>query len=108
MAIRMRWTGPLICCLLVLGIGTPVSSQTKEKVYRNFAPDQVDKLLNDMGIKSTRGTDPMVQNQHFFDFERNKYKIRLTLYKGETLWLTAYFPKTTLDKINEWNVNAKF
>jgi len=27
---------------------------------------------------------------------------------GKLLWLSAFFPKKSVEKMNEWNVNAKF
>lgn len=105
---QTRWVVPLIGLLLTLTSSTSASAQVKEKVYTVLSPAQIEKTLSDMGIRFTKTQPPKVPKDWDFDFDRNNYKIRLTLGNGKLLWLTAFFPKSTLEKINQWNINAKF
>jgi hypothetical protein len=106
---RKRWAAVLLGCLaLLLVAAPPAAGQNKEKVYRKLTPEQVEGTLNDMGIKFAKTQPPKLPADFDFDFERNNYKIRLTLSNGKRLWISAFFPNAALEKINQWNINAKF
>ena len=85
-----------------------VESQQREKVPRNVTSERLEKILADMNItyKKSGGKLPGDFN---YDYEWNNFKIRLINYDGKDLWIDALFPdQLTLDKVNKWNVNAKF
>ncbi|HYV35153.1 MAG TPA: YbjN domain-containing protein [Gemmataceae bacterium] len=105
---QMRWAGLLVGLAVLVAASAPAAAQTKEKVYLKLTNDQLDQMLKDMGIQAKRFPHPTVKDQMDFDFERKDYKMRVTLFKGTLVWISAYFPKTSLDMINKWNVNAKF
>ena len=86
----------------------PADAQTTEKVYRSFTPDQVGSFLTDLEIKFTKNQPKDTPRDVDFEFRRKGFDLRLTLREGKMLWIAAYFPKTTLEKINDWNVKAKF
>jgi hypothetical protein len=105
---KTRWAVPVLGCVLLLTMLAPAGAQTKEKVYRALTPAQLETILTDMGLKFNK-TQPKTQpNDYDYDFDRNNYKIRLTLSNGKLLWLSNFQPKNTLEKINQWNVQAKF
>jgi Putative bacterial sensory transduction regulator len=109
MKIQKRWASAFLVGLaLLLAAAPPAAGQSKEKVYRSLTPAQVESILNEMGIKFATTQPPSLPEDFDFDFERNNYKIRLTLSKGKRLWISAFFPKAALEKINQWNINAKF
>ena len=86
----------------------PADAQTTEKVYRSFTPDQVGSFLTDLEIKFSKNQPKDTPRDVDFEFRRKGFDLRLTLREGKMLWIAAYFPKTTLEKINDWNVKAKF
>ena len=80
-----------------------------KKVYRIVTAEKLEAVLADMKIafeKKAKGKDDSVQ---FYDFERNKFKIRLHNYQGKDLWIDAHFTAPlTLADVNQWNARAKF
>jgi hypothetical protein len=96
------------CLAALVGLMLAVSARTQEKkepVYRTVSSEAVEKILDGMNIRykktSAKGSD-------FYDFERNNFKIRLRNSGGKDLGIDAAFPKVPLERINEWNVRAKF
>src|SRR5262249_27497819 len=84
------------------------AEEESAKVYRNVTPEKLEAILADLKIKfqKVKGKEEGVA---FYDFERNKYKIRLHNYQGKDLWIDAHFSdKVNLAEINQWNIRAKF
>ena len=82
--------------------------QTKGKVQRSVSAAKLESILEEMKIKydKTAGKAPGV---HFYDFERNSFKVRLHNYAGRDLWIDVHFTdKVTPKEVNDWNVRAKF
>jgi hypothetical protein len=105
---HMRWASVLIGSALWLAVAPLAGAQNKEKVYRDLTPAQVETVLNELSVKFVKTQPPKLANDYDYDFDRNNYKIRLTLSNGKRLWISAFFPKASLEKINQWNINAKF
>jgi hypothetical protein len=106
---QARWFFPLAGCLaLLLACTAPAGAQQKDTIYRTLKPDQIEQILKDMNIVYKKSQPPNLPNDYDYDYERNTYKIRFTLSNGKLLWISAVFPKTTLETINKWNVQAKF
>src|SRR5262249_15931748 len=103
-----RWALVLIAGALLAAWATPAPAQSKEKVYRSITTAQLENIFNGLGIKFTKTQPKNLPNDWDYDFDRNNYKIRFTLSNGKLLWLSAFFPKSSLEKINAWNVDAKF
>ena|SRR5438105_1993176 len=103
-----RWAPVLIGCAALATLAAPAQAQTKDKVYRNVTPAQLEGILNGLNIKFTKTQPKNLPNDWDYDFDRNTFKIRFTLANGKLLWLSAFFPKASLEKINAWNVQAKF
>jgi hypothetical protein len=93
---------------MTAALSPPAAGQTKDKVYRVLTPDQVGAILTDAKIKFTKSTPSGAPTDTDFDFKHNNYGILLTLRDGKMLWISSYFPETTLKKINDWNIDAKF
>ena len=98
-----------LCAFLLF---SPIRGQDDEgdkKVYRIVAAEKLEAVLADMKIafeKKAKGKEDAV---HFYDFERNKFKIRLHNYQGKDLWIDAHFTDAlTLADVNQWNARAKF
>jgi len=103
-----RWALVLIGCAALAWHGAPAQAQNKDKVYRKVSPAQLEGILGGMSIKFTKTQPKGLADDWDYDFDRNGFKVRFTLSNGKLLWLSAFFPKTTLEKINKWNVDAKF
>jgi Putative bacterial sensory transduction regulator len=86
----------------------PVPAQTKDKVQRSVSSARLEGILKDMNIKYEK-TAGKEEGIHFYDFERNTFRIRLHNYQGKDLWIDVRFnDQMTLKEINEWNIRAKF
>jgi hypothetical protein len=94
-------------CMILATASPPAGAQTTEKVYHSFTPEQVASLLTDLEIKFTKNQPKDNPRDVDFEFRRKNFDLRLTVREGKMLWIAAYFPKTTLEKINDWNVKAK-
>jgi len=92
-------------CLVLLFPATGRTQEEKETVYRKISSDLVEDILGDLDIRfkkaASRGT-------FTYDFERNSYKIRLSNFGGRDLMLDAIFTPVSINRINTWNVRAKF
>jgi hypothetical protein len=90
---------------LVLLLPASGLAQDKETVYRKISPGVLEDILRDLEIRFKKGTS---DGRVYWDFERNKYKVRLTSYDGKDLMLDALFNATPVERLNAWNVRAKF
>lgn len=77
------------------------------KVHTQLSSEQTEDLLKRLGIEF-KNVDSKAPGVAFYDFVKKGHKIRLYNYDGKDLMLDSYFPKLPLEKINEWNVKAKF
>ncbi|MBI3408809.1 MAG: YbjN domain-containing protein [Planctomycetes bacterium] len=102
---RCGLTLGVMCLGLWLLAGAGVA---QDKVITKVSNEKVESILNAMDItfKKVPGKKDGVT---FFDYDRNNYKIRLHNYDGKDLWIDALFnDKTSLEQVNQWNVQAKF
>jgi hypothetical protein len=90
---------------LVLVLPAPSLAQDKETVYRKVSPGVLEDILRDLEIRFKKGSS---EDRVYWDFERNKYKVRLTSYDGKDLMLDALFNPVAVERLNAWNVRAKF
>jgi hypothetical protein len=98
----------LAACTALATWSTPAGGQTTEKVYRSLTPEQVAGILTELEIKFTKSQPKDMPKDMDYEFRRKGFDLRLTLREGKMLWIAAYFPKAPLEKINDWNVKAKF
>ncbi|MCI0638637.1 MAG: YbjN domain-containing protein [Gemmataceae bacterium] len=110
----MRWwkhgTALTITALGLALIWGQVQAQDagQGQVMRNVSNDKLEKILKDLNITFKKTTGKK-EGTHFYDYDRNNYKIRIHNYDGKDLWIDALFnDKTTLEEVNKWNVRAKF
>jgi hypothetical protein len=80
----------------------------QSKVQRLVTSAKLESILQDMKIKYSK-TAGKNEGVHYYDYERNNFKVRLHNYQGRDLWLDVHFTeKMSLTEVNEWNVRAKF
>lgn len=100
--IRFALTAGALLCITMA-----VPGQSGEKVQPSATPELVEQVLADLAI-SYKKTPGEKEGTHYYDFERDNYKIRLTNFNNKDLWISALFPRTSLDAVNTWNQRAKF
>lgn len=91
----------LASCVSLALIASGARAQD-DKVIRAIAPDAAEKLLQEMKIEFKR-TASKKGDEHYFDFTRNNYKIRLTHFSPEELMLDCIYRGISLEKVNQWN-----
>ena len=84
----------------------PCATGQDDKVFRALTPEATEKLLQDLKIEFKKST-PKKGNEHFFDFTRENFRIRLTLFGKDELMLDCVFRGIPLDKVNQWNASTK-
>ena len=97
----------LTIATLVLFAAAALAQAQEPKVFTRLTPEQTEELLKKQGIEFKK-VDTKTPGTVFYDFQRKSFNIRLYHYDGKDFMLDAVFPKMTLEKINEWNVKAKF
>jgi Putative bacterial sensory transduction regulator len=78
----------------------------KDAVHRKVSAAVLEDVLGKLKIgyrKAASDNGPVV-----YDYERQGFKIRLSNFGGTDLMLAAAFDPTPVDKINAWNIRAKF
>jgi Putative bacterial sensory transduction regulator len=103
-----RWSWLGMAALAVLAPAGATTAQTKEEIFHSVQAKQIESIFNELDIKFVKNQPKQAPDDTDFDFERKGFKIRFTLSKGKMLWLSSYFPKAPLERLNQWNVNAKF
>ena len=108
--------GALVASLALLssGVAQEEKDPPKEKgkppskVQRIVASAKLESILDGMKIKYAK-TAGKNEGVHYYDYERNNFKVRLHNYQGRDLWLDVHFTeKMSLAEVNEWNIRAKF
>lgn len=97
----------LSVAFFALAIGANRIAAQEVKVFTQLTPDQTEDLLKKFGIDAKK-IDTKNAGTIFYDYKKGNYAIRLYHFAGKDLMLDAVFPKLPLEKINEWNVKAKF
>jgi len=99
---------PLVA-LASLVLLLPVTGRAQEKteaVNRKASAALLEDILRDLDVryKKAAGKDGIV----YYDFERNNYKMRLSSFDGSDLMLDAIFNPVSAQRMNKWNIRAKF
>lgn len=98
----MRWMAP---CLLLFLVG--VAHAQEEKIYKKLTSDETEGLLKKFAIDFKKA-DSNTPGTYFYDFKRQKFEVRLYHFEGKDLMLDSVFQKMPIERVNEWNIRAKF
>lgn len=104
----MRFAGIVLgCCFglftLILG-----AAAQDVKIYRDISPQKIERIFEELNLAFKKSSGKK-EGVHFYDYERNNFKIRLHNYNGKDLWIDALFnEKITPAEVNGWNRKAKF
>src|SRR6058998_1388564 len=92
----------ILCTSLLLALVVPGVRAQDDKVFRAITPEAAEKLLQELKIEFKKSSSKK-GDEHYYDFTRNTYKIRLTHFSPEELMLDCVFRGMPLDKVNQWN-----
>src|SRR5579862_9791537 len=73
-----------------------------DKVYRALPPETTEKMLQELKIEFKK-TSSKKGDEHYYEFTREGFKIRLTQFSPEELKLDCVFRGIPLDSVNAWN-----
>ncbi len=77
----------------------------KEPAFKEVTPEKMEKLLEEMKIKFTKA--PVAKGTFAYHYEAKGAKVVLTNW-GKDMMLEAKFPKMTIAKVNQYNLERKF
>jgi Putative bacterial sensory transduction regulator len=95
-----------LAAALVLGIFAR-GVEAQEIVYRMLTPDQLEKMLKGSRIEYKKLADKKA-NTFFYDYKSKNFNLRLYFLGGKQLMLDSLFAAMSLERVNEWNLGAKF
>lgn len=95
-----------IAAVLIFALSAGASAQ-EVKAFTQLTPEHTEEFLKKQGIEFKK-IDTKTPGTVFYDFQRKNFNVRLYNYDGKDLMLDAVFPGMPLEKINLWNVKAKF
>ncbi len=84
----------------------PFTNGQDEKIFRALTPEAAEKLLQELKIEFKK-TSSKKGEEHYFDFQRDNYKIRLTLFAKDELMLDCVFRGMPIEKVNQWNAATR-
>jgi hypothetical protein len=84
----------------------PLADGQDEKVFRDLTPEAAEKLLHEFKIEFKK-TSSKKGEEHYFDFQRENYKVRLTLSAKDELMLDCVFRGMPIEKVNQWNAATR-
>ncbi|MBI2805903.1 MAG: YbjN domain-containing protein [Planctomycetes bacterium] len=95
----------LAALALFIFIGPRAAAQD-DKVFRAVTPAAVEATLKDLKIEFKKATSKK-GDEHYFDFQRETYRIRLTHFSPQELMLDCVFRGLPVEKVNQWNTVTK-
>src|ERR1017187_935154 len=96
----------ILFTLTIFIVIVPCTYGQDEKVFRDLAPEAAAKMLQDLKIEFKK-TSSKKGEEHYFDFQRDGYKVRLTLFSKDELMLDCVFRGMPLEKVNQWNAATR-
>src|SRR6185369_5673073 len=94
-----------LCALTVFLLIVP-GALSQDQVFRSVTPDAVEKMLQENKIEFKKST-PKQGDEVYFDFTRNNFRVRLTVFSKEEMMLDCVFRGVTLEKVNQWNASTR-
>ncbi|MCI0684836.1 MAG: YbjN domain-containing protein [Gemmataceae bacterium] len=107
----MRWRrfpcSCVVACLTAACLVVPGARAQDDKVFKQLTAAETEAILQALKIDFKK-TPAKKEGIVYYDFQRGGHKMRLYWYNGKDLMLDAVFPGMSLDRVNQWNVRAKF
>jgi hypothetical protein len=93
--------------VLALGLFSGMAHAQEEKVYRVVTPALVEKVLRRSSIEFKKLADKK-PNTFLYDYKTKNFNLRLYYLDGTRLMLDTLLGAMSLEKVNDWNLSAKF
>jgi len=93
--------------LLVLGLIAARVQAQDAKVYSALTAEQLESTLKGCNIEFKKIADKKA-NTFFYDYKAKTFNLRLYYEGGQQLVLDTLFAAMPLEKVNDWNLGAKF
>jgi Putative bacterial sensory transduction regulator len=97
----------MIPALLVFFVVIPCTFAQDDKVFRELKPVETEKFLQELKIEFNKTASPKGE-ETYFEYKRDKFRIRLTQYSPKELKLDCVFRGMSLEQVNAWNRAARF
>jgi hypothetical protein len=78
-----------------------------DKVFKGLSTEQTEAFLTKTKIEYKKA-ESKAPGTFMYDFKRKSFTMRLYHFDGKDLMLDAVFPVMPLDRVNDWNIKAKF
>lgn len=84
----------------------PFARAQDDKVFRAITPDAAESILKDMKIEYVKSSAKKGE-EHYYDFKRDNFKVRLTWFSSTELMLDCVFRGVPIEKVNGWNSSTR-
>src|SRR5215475_10939248 len=101
MGIHMLRNSWMVAVVIFVALTPSVRAQD-DKVFKELTPEAAEKLLKEQKIEFAKSSSKK-GDEHYYDFTRNNFKIRLTLVSPKELMLDCVFRGMPIDKVNQYN-----
>ena len=78
-----------------------------DKIFKTMTPDQTEAFLTKMEIEFKKA-ESKAPGTFMYDFKRKSITMRLYHFDGKDLMVDAVFPAMAIERVNDWNLKAKF
>ena len=102
-----RFHSLLASVVAVTLLTLPAAYAQDDKIFRSLTPEAAEKLLEDLKV-AFKKTSSKKGDEHYFDFQRDNYRVRLTLFSSQEVMLDCVFRGIPLEKVNQWNTSTRF
>jgi len=87
----------------------PSFAFAQERIVRSMSPEDIEALLRGINIEAKKGQSTKEVNVFYYDFRKDKFDIRLTVYSGgKDIMLDIQSGDHSFETVNSWNRRAKF
>jgi hypothetical protein len=97
--------GSVILAILLAAV-SPARAED-DKVFKGLSPEQTEAFLAKMEIEFKKA-ESKAPGTFMYDFKRKSFTMRLYHFDGKDIMLDAVFPVMPLERVNDWNIKAKF
>lgn len=94
----------LIAAILIAVV--PATRAQDDKVYRALPTELTEKMLQDLKIDFKKSSSKK-GDEHYYEFTRENFKIRLTHFSPQELKLDCVFRGISLENVNQWNFGSR-
>lgn len=101
----LRKSQILVSTLVIVLFAAGAGAQD-DKVFKSLTPEATEKILQDMKV-AFKKTSSKKGDEHYYDFTRDNFRIRLTWFSAQEFMLDCVFRGIPLDRVNQWNTSTR-